>query len=239
VSYDQNNNYQYNQANTYGGYDTSYSEDAGTYQLFNGFEIIIIGLSIISLLGSFVYGVIVAGPANRDSQRAFDIAQVTLAIDSFYMKSSNIPSERYYPISSCDSAINTIDYESTLREYLTGKKIEKETRVYVNPNNWKSDPWGTYSSTIGERKIPLKCKDFLQLPSTDKNQVIYPDDNVSCNYSSIQANKDYYKCYLYGSSVNGDKYSIGYYSEEKNQMVITTKRRLDKPTTVNCIPQRC
>jgi hypothetical protein len=238
VQYDQNNNYQYNQANSYEGYENEYAYN-GRYQFFSGFEIIIIGMAIISLIGSFTYGIIATGPVNRDSQRVFDITQITLALDSFYLNSSTIPSERYYPISFCDGAINTVDYELTLREYLTGKKIEKETRVYINPNDWRSDPWGTYSKTLGERKTPLKCQDSLQISSGDKNQAIYSDNQSSCNYSSIQPNKSYYQCYLYGSSVNGDKYSIGYYNEEKNLMVITTKRRLDRPTTVTCTPQKC
>jgi hypothetical protein len=239
VPNDQNNNYQYNQTPNYGGYDTAYTYDEGSYQYFNGFEIIIIAFSILVLLGSLIYGFLAAGPGNRDLQRVFDINQVTLALDSFYLNSSTIPSERYYPISSCDGAINTVDYELTLREYLTGRKVEKETRIYINPNDWRNDQWGTYSKTLGERKIPLKCKDLLQLTSGDKAQDIYPDGRSSCNYLSTQINKDYYQCYLYGSSVNGDKYSIGYYSEEKNQMIITTKRRADKPTTVTCVPQKC
>jgi hypothetical protein len=238
VPNDQNNDYQYDHSNSYGGYDSVYSNE-GTYQLYNGFEITIMVLSIISLIGSFAYGVVVAGPANRDTQRVFDINQVILALDSYYLNSSTVPSERYYPISSCDGALNTVDYEWTLREYLTGKKVEKETRVYINPNSWRSDPWGEYSKTLGERKIPLKCKDALQLPSNSISQAIYADNSTSCNYSSVQQNKAYYQCYLYASTVNGDKYSIGYYNEEKNQMVITSKRRDDKPTVVRCVPQKC
>ena len=237
MSYDQNNNYQYNQPTGYSDYSPKDSYE--NYSYFNGFELMILILSVISLITSFSYGIITAGPSNRDSQRIFDINQVIIALDSFYLNSSTIPSERYYPISSCDVAINTVDYEQTLRDYLTGKKIEKEKRVYINPDDWRSDSWGVYSNTIGERKTPLKCQDSLQINLNDKNQQIYPEGYSSCNYSSIQLNKDYYKCYLYGSSVNGDKYSIGYYNEEKNQMVITTKRRADKSTIVTCVPQRC
>ncbi|MBC7472099.1 MAG: hypothetical protein H7196_02450 [candidate division SR1 bacterium] len=232
MAYEQNN-----QFGNYSQYNSNYSYE--DYQYFNGFELIIIIISIVALVVLFIYGIIFVGPANRNSQRIFDMNQASLALDSFYLNSSTIPSERYYPISSCDAAINSADYEYTLREYLTGKKIEKETRVYINPNDWRSDPWGTYSKTIGERKIPMKCQDLLQLNSSDKNQIIYSDSSSSCNYSSIQSNKAYYQCYLYGSSVNGDKYSLGYYNEEKNQMVIITKRRTEKPVTVNCVPQRC
>lgn len=232
MPYEQNN-----QFSNYPDYNSKYSY--GEYQYFNGFELIIVVMSIVILIVSLIYGIIFVGPANRNSQRIFDINQVSLALDSFYLNSSVIPSERYYPISACDAAINSADYEYTLREYLAGKKIEKETRVYINPNDWRSDPWGTYSKTIGERKIPMKCQDLLQINGSDKNQIIYADGSQSCNYSSIQPNKAYYQCYLYGSSVNGDKYSIGYYDEEKNQMIITTKRRVDKPTTISCVPQKC
>jgi hypothetical protein len=231
--------YQYNQAGQYAQYPGYGAGDVYDYPSFNGFELIIMFLSVISLIVAFGFGFVANGPTLRDSQRAFDINQTIKALDSFYTNSSLVPSERYYPISVCDAALNTPDYEWTLREYLTGKKTEKETRVYINPADWRSDPWGKYSKTLGERKIPLKCQDKLQLATNNANQVIYPDDNTSCNYSTQQANEAYYKCYLYSSSVNGDTFSIGYYSESTNQMVIYKRFRQDAIKQVTCVPQKC
>jgi hypothetical protein len=235
MSIEPNASYEYTNQN-YGEYGM---EDTNQYQMFNGWELIILVLAVIALISALIYGVIAKGPSNRDSQRIFDINQVSLALDSFYTNSNLVPSERYYPISGCDGAANTVDYEYTLREYLTGKKVEKETRVFVKQNDWRVDQWGTYSNTLADRKISLKCQSLLRVDPNNKTVPIYGDGTQSCNYSSSQSNSAYYKCYLYGSSVNGDKYTLGYYSEEKNQMVITTKFRTDKPKVVNCIPQKC
>jgi hypothetical protein len=235
MAFESNTNYDYTNQN-YGEYG---AEDNSQYQTFNGWELIIMVFSVIILVVALIYGVIAKGPSNRDSQRIFDMNQVSLALDSFYTNSNLIPSQRYYPISACDGSANTVDYEYTLREYLTGKKVEKETRVFVKPSDWKFDQWGTYSNSLGDRKIVQKCQPLLRLDPNNKTAPIYSDGTQSCNYSSSQNNSAFYKCYLYGSSVNGDKYTLGYYSEEKGQMVISTKFRSDKTKVVTCVPQKC
>ena len=232
--------FQYNQVGGYGapqnyGADQAYEEQPS----FNFFELGILLFSIVALIIAFIFGFIGAGASLRDSQRVFDIDQVSKSLDVFYLKSSLIPSERAYPISFCDGAINTVDYEYTLEQYLTGQQVDKETRVFIKPEDWRSDKWGSYSKTLGERKIPQKCQEKLGLTANNGSQKIYSDGRGSCNYSTAQSNEDYYKCYLYGSSVNGDTYSIGYYSESAKKMVIYSRFRQDPIKTVTCTPKLC
>jgi hypothetical protein len=231
--------YQYNNS-----YPSSYQNSTGfsggfdtpVYKPLNGLEFLVVGFALII---SLVFGYLNADTVSRDAQRLQQITQVTTTLDNFYLNSNTIPSNRKYPISICDGLPNTVDFELTLREYLTGKRPEKDTHVYVNPVDWPKDKWGEYSKTIGERKVPLKCADLLQLPSTASTQQIYKDGSESCNYSLAQKNKKYYQCFIYGSSNNGDKYSLGYYNEEKDKMIIYSRFRQEQITVASCNPSAC
>jgi type II secretory pathway pseudopilin PulG len=231
----------------YNSYPSSYqntsfggaSFDTQSYKPLNGLELIVVILSVIFLVFSLIFGYLNADTVNRDLQRKTQIDQILDTLDNFYLNSNTIPSNRAYPVAICDSLPNTVDFELTLREYLTGKRPEKDTHIYIQPANWPNDRWGEYSKTIGERKISLKCVDKLQLPTVESTQNIYKDGSESCNYSLAQNNKKYYQCFLYGSSTNGDKYSLGYYNEATNKMQVYTKFRDSKLTLATCSPSAC
>jgi hypothetical protein len=154
---------------------------------------------------------------NRDQQRRSDISQVQNALDNFYLNTSNIPSRRFYPVAICSGDLNEVDFESTLRNFLTGQKPEVDPHVYIKPENFPKDRWGVYSSTFVERKVPFRCPNILPAGSTG-----YPDNTPSCNFSPTRRIR---QCYIYTSSNNGDTYQIGYWSEAQNKFVIYKRFR--------------
>ncbi len=183
-------------------------------------ELTVIVLSLLALAGTFTWGYLSQGAKNRDLQRRMHIENVVAAIDSFYENSSTELAKKKYPISNCTSSLNAVDYEFTLKQHLTGQIRELDAHQYVNPEDFPNDPWGTYSTTLGDRKIPYPCANFI--PS-NSNQ-IYSDGTESCNFSSSLENR-YRKCYIYQSSSNGESFSIGYFSEELNNFVVFEKFR--------------
>jgi len=212
----QNNNYY--QSQPYGNY--SFSD----YRRINGLEIIVIVLSIISLIGVFSWGLLGKNTENRDKQREKDINQIIIALDDFYKNSSTIPSQRAYPISNCSESANEVDFEFTLKRYLTGQVLEKDSHVYIQPVNYPSDRSGQYSDTFGERKVGYRCPEKLNTTGVNNNSRIYSDFS-SCNFSQA---KKFFQCYLYTSSNNGDTFRLGYYKESDQAFVIFKKFREDR-----------
>ncbi len=225
-------NYPAYDASVYDAYDTGFKP-------FNGLEWIIIAVSIIAFISVFLWGLVSANVVKRDEQRQAHISQILSALDNYYLNSNTIPSNRSYPISFCDGASNSVDYELTLREHLTGLRKDRDTHVYIEPDNFPRDKWGEYSKTLGQRKIELKCADRLQLPTKNANQQIYANGIESCNFSKSATNNDFFKCYLYGTSVNGDKFTLAHYSETQQKMVFYSKFRVDKLVLISCVPAKC
>jgi hypothetical protein len=186
----------------------------------NLLEIGVILFCILSIIGVFIFGFVNQSTKNRDTQRLNDISQILLALDSFYQNSSIDPSQKYYPIASCSAQLNEVDFEYSLKQYLTGKRIEKEPHQYINPSNFPKDPWGMYSQKPNQRKIKLRdCpKVFSEVGA---NSDIYTDQGQSCNFDRKLA--DYRKCYLYTSSSNGDKFELAYYSEQTGTFMVYSR----------------
>lgn len=185
-----------------------------------GLEKTTITLSVLALIGTFTWGYLSQGAKNRDFQRSIHIQNVIAAIDSFYDNSSTELAKKKYPISVCTSSLNAVDYEFTLKQHLTGQIPELDSHVYVNPGDFPNDPWGRYSTSLGEREVLYPCENLLPSGSDQ----IYSDDTESCNFSSIGQER-FRKCYIYQSSSNGESYSIGYYSEQIGNFVVYQKYR--------------
>src|SRR6476659_7919668 len=151
--------YNYNTP-TQEGYN-NYNSYSSSFRRINGLELIVIVIGILSLIGVFTWGLFSTNTENRDKQRLHDIDQVLIALDNFYSNSSTIPSQRFYPVSICSADLNEVDFESTLKNYLTGKKPEVDTHQYIAPENFPADNWGVYSKTFAERKIPFRCPNIL------------------------------------------------------------------------------
>jgi hypothetical protein len=228
----QNTNYPQYDTSVYDNYDTS-------FRRFNGLEFIVIVLSVIALISVFLWGLFAANTVHRDEQRIFHINQILSSLDNYYKNSNTVPSNRSYPTSVCSSSANSVDFELTLREHLTGKRKDKDLHAYINQNDYPSDPWGKYSTKVGERKIQAPCDQLLQISSKTAQDPIYTGGYSSCNFSSQAKNTDYYQCYLYGSSNNGDKFTLAYYNEGAGQLVFYSKFREDPITKVVCAPSRC
>jgi hypothetical protein len=217
---------QSNQTN-YQKYD--YQDDyieayANPYKKLNLLEIGTACLSIILLISVLAFGFFSQSAKNRDSQRSADIEQVLDAIISFYQNSSTVPSQRYYPIANCSSQLNEVDFEFSLRQYLTGQVIQSDPHAYILPQEFPKDSWGVYSTALSQRELRLRdCpKVFSNLTQNSTN--VYEDTQIqSCNFDLRQSK--YKKCYLYGSSTSGDKFELGYYNESQGVYIVYSKFR--------------
>jgi hypothetical protein len=207
-----------------GGYGYSSYSTAGYttgFKKFNGLELIVILLSFVAIVGVGLWGFFAANTRFRDEQRADHINQVIVALDQFYLNSSLQPSRRRYPISVCSNNLNEVDYESTLRLHLTGQRPDLDSHAYISQEDFPRDPWGTYSTVFSQKEVPFRCPNIFPTgPETPK----YTDDYPACDFSS---QLDYTNCYLFTSSVNGDSYQIGYWSEVNNAFIVFSRFRED------------
>jgi hypothetical protein len=201
---------------------------------FNRFESLIIVLCLSTLTISFLIGYFQEQKINRDLQRQEHIEKVVQALDAYYLNSSKILSARKYPVSSCSSRLNPVDYEFTVKQHLTGKRKEFSTNNYLEGFDFPNDPKGIYSETFESRKI-----DLTSCPSQFNNTAksIYPDKTASCNFSSGK-DKKYKMCYTYASSSVGDQYQIAYYSEAKGKFQIYSKLRNEDLIDLNNPPKQ-
>jgi type II secretory pathway pseudopilin PulG len=219
------NSYQQPDYNYTGGFSSSYSG----YRRINILEIATVLISVLALVGVFWWGLSTQNAINRDKQRAQDISQVIAALLEFYKSSNTIPSNRTYPKATCSESLNEVDFEYGLRRALTGKSVQLDTHVYINPDDYPSDKSGTYSTTFKERKIPYRCTEKLNLAAgATTDTQIYADGTKSCNFNQAQK---YTLCYLYTSSNNGDTFRVGYYKESSGSFVVYRKFR-DEPIQV-------
>ncbi|NJK71335.1 hypothetical protein HC766_00585 [Candidatus Gracilibacteria bacterium] len=206
----------YNQDSNYG-----YTNETPTRKKVNFFEIGIIVVSVLGVIITFAIGFNTQAIKNRDEQRFADINNVVIALDNYYLNSSVNPSSRTYPVANCSFDLNEVDFEFTLREQLTGMRLDLDTHAYIKPDDFPKDNWGVYSQNLNQRKLPYRCSQNL---SGDSSDSIYKDEYPSCNFSST-AEKRFRQCYIYTSSNNGDTYQIGYYSEVDKQFIVYRKFR--------------
>lgn len=208
---------------------TPYNQHIGTVEIrrINLLEIGLVVIAIILLLVTSLFGFFSQATRNRDLQRQNDISQILTAIGYFYYHSSNNPAERFYPKSECSQKLNEVDFEYTLKQYLTGSRPNIEPHSYINPSDFPRDRWGVYSANFSDRKVNLQdCPQvFNQNSST-----IYKDGSSSCNFLR-KANNGYLRCYLYSGSQNGDKFELAYFSETQNQFIVYSKFRSENLKT--------
>lgn len=214
----------------YTSYSSGYSGGyTSGFKRFNGLEVGIIILTIIALIGVFTWGLLANNTMLRDQQRATHIQQVLQALDQFYVNSALQPSERAYPVSVCSSNLNEVDYEWTLKNHLTGKQVELDSHSYIDDSNFPNDPWGSYNSNFRQKAAPFRCTNIFPNGSATTQ---YIDGRESCDFSS--ANNIRY-CYLFTSSVNGDSFQLGYWSEQNNAYIVYSRFREDA-LQVNVLP---
>ena len=209
------------------GYDYNYSGASGGMARINGLELIVVAIVMIGIIISGVFGYFAGKKENQDSQKSHDITEVIKALDYFYANNSA------YPVRQCSEDLNPVDFELTLQRNLNGKVAKIGTDVYLN-QLFPRDKTGDYTNTYNNYIYNLPCPSLIQ-ETANKTGKIYADSTEACNYnrSTLKTKNNpngraAFRCYLYTSSVNGDKYSIGYFSETLNKFVIISKFRLDR-----------
>ena len=218
-SYNNQSDYGYSEQQSGGFLSGLYSS-----RRINALEIGLILISIAMLAGVFWWGFVNQQAINRDKQRVADIGNVIQALDEFYKNTSLIPSQRFYPKAPCSESLNEVDFEFTLRNYLTGKVPEVESHIYINPENFPKDRWGEYSKTFIQRKVTYRCSEKLSSNTSGDSQV-YRDGYDSCSFNK---KSNYKKCYLYTASNSGDTYQLSYYKEETGKFILYEKFREDQ-----------
>ena len=208
----------------YQGYSNSFQGYSGSsYRRINILEIGTVLVSVVLIVGIFIWGLNSQNQINRDRQRNHDINEVITALEDFYINTSTIPSRRFYPISVCSGSLNEVDFELTLRQHLTGALPEIDTHTYIQPDRFPRDKWGDYATTFGDRRVDFRCPEKLTFnEQVTTNTQIYSDGYPTCNFSSRRGVN---RCYLYTSSTSGDTFKIGYFQESSNQFIIYTKFR--------------
>jgi hypothetical protein len=186
-------------------------------------ELGVIGFMILILIGVSIWGFFSQGAKLRDAKRKADIEQVVWALNNYYENSSLIPGEKRYPLAVCSGRLNEVDFEFTLKQYLTGQKQQFDNHNYIKEGKFPKDDWGGYSSTLGSRELELRAcpKVFSDLNNPEAS--VYPDETLSCNFQPNSAR--YRKCYLYTSTISADQYEVGYYSEAQGAYIIYSRLR--------------
>ncbi len=218
----QNNPYNYqnpykDQTDYYSKYSSGY-EKAKKDPVITGLEAVLVLFSVLLLAGSFGFGVINSRPINQDKKKRHDINQIIAALDMYYINSDSIENKRTYPVAVCADQANEIDFEYTLRNHLSGQNQNENSHAFIPSELFPRDDWGRYSIKFENRQVPFDCAKEI---THGANGEVYPNGYPSCNFSLSR--KDFQKCYLYGSSVNGDSYKLVYYSEANDYLV-----RIDK-----------
>jgi hypothetical protein len=186
---------------------------------------ILISFLLISL--PLLFGIINQNVFNQVAQKEFHMTQLKNALDSFFIASSNVPSERKYPISVCSGQPNEVDYEYTLARHISGAETNLNTFAYIKEKDFPFDPYGVYSTTKNNRPIKLRPCDSVFSKEDDVNKV-YSGNLKSCNFQKSHPDSKFRNCYIYGTDNGGFVYQLGYYDEIKDKYVIFTKRREEK-----------
>lgn len=219
----ENQNYNFpsqNQAYSSDNYGNQEESSGGRLNLL---EIGLIIFCIFLLILVSLWGFFSQGAKIRDKQRTFEISQVVQALDNFYLNSNTFPAQRAYPVAQCSGRLNEVDFEYTLKQFLSGQKPQLDDHSYIKSENFPKDRWGIYSQKPSQRQAKLlDCPKIFSKIDKDSPS-IYADETLSCNFS--QSNRKFRKCYLYTSSTNGDKYEVSYFSESQNAFVIYSRQR--------------
>lgn len=215
----------------------------------NILEIALVIFCVLLIIGVFYWGFDTQNLVNKDKQKSYDITQVVLpALLEFYQNSAAVENQRFYPIAQCSGDLNEVDYELSLRQHLSGQKLEIETHEYIPNNLFPRDKSGVYSQTLAERKVPHRCPNLLNnigLDSAANSQLSIYGDFPSCNFRSSTLVRDsqgrsrrvprYLNCYLYTSSNSGDSFRLAYYSEVRKCFVVYQRfRNQDLQTNLEC-----
>lgn len=214
----------------------------------NLLEIGLVVFSLILLCSVFYWGFYSQTLVNKDRQKNYDITQVILpALFDFYKNSASTENQRFYPKAQCSGDLNEVDYELSLRQYLTGQKPEVEIHEYIPNNLFPRDRNGFYSQTLDTRKVPYRCPNLLTGFNNNQNKLdIQTYTNFpSCNFRSSNFLIDqsgrrktvprYLNCYLYTSSNTGDSFRLGYFSQARKCFVIYQRyRSLDLQSSLEC-----
>jgi len=221
----QNQNFQQNSTN----FNQFYQPKSSGAGFFSIIEIAISLFTIIALASFVFFGFYRQDTINRDKARLNDINQAMLALENFYKNSSLDPDNRQYPKATCSARLNEVDFESSLRLALTGKRPDLDPHAYILPENFPRDKAGKYSLSVTERLLDYRCPQGLSSIKTDP---IYADKWPSCNFNQTNGPKN---CYLYTSSTNGDTYEIAYFSESDNAF-FAFKRFRDQGVVTRIVP---
>ena len=189
---------------------------------FSLVEWILVFIMVVILLSIGIWGFVRQGAVNRDEQRRFDIDQVVLALDNYYLNSSQVPSNRFFPIATCSQDTNEVDYELTARLALTGQIPEVSSHPYISNDTFPTDERGQYDQTLSDRALPYRCPTKLSDRARQGGDIYL--DFPSCNFSSQGQKRNVY-CYTYTSTNNGDTFRLGYFSESRNGFIILEKVR--------------
>jgi hypothetical protein len=233
--FDYNPNYNPNAGATYNpSYDLNYNPYGPQPQpttkrrfrfpsRFNSLESTVIVLCISLLSWTFIWGYTDQGRVNRDIQRQVHMNKVVEALDAYYRNSSKLASKRAYPISRCKGELNSVDYEFTLQQHLTGKVTKLDTNNYFKDFEFPTDPWGEYTTTSDKRTSVFPCAQLY----ANNNGTIYENGQQSCDFMTTGKKKLKY-CYSYKSDNNGESYELAYYSEAQDKFQTFSKYR-DQP----------
>jgi hypothetical protein len=203
--------------------------DSGSYERLHILDYLLLLIGLLLVITPFIVGYSSQISLNQTSQKERHFKEIFKSLDSYFTDSNSIPSDRQYPISLCTGQPNEVDYEYTLRNHLTGKVKEIINHPYINDNNYPLDPYGVYSETKTDRKLPLrKCDQVFGIQNSTTQ--IYDNKYKSCNYKRDSTDTRYRNCYLYATDEKGFKYQLAFYDENKDMYVIYTKYR-DEPTT--------
>ena len=203
-------------------YDYSQYQTSPRANGINLFEKILLVITLIPITFSFVSGFMQQNIKNKELRKHEDIEQLIDTLDIFYANSNSNENERHYPISRCSGQLNEVDYEYTLNYNLTGRNPREDTRVYINPKDFPTDPFGVYSTKTFDRKIP-----FRNCPAVSKvekdNIYTYKSLTKSCNFNLTPDLQSLPNCYLYSTTQDGLSYQLGYYSELDKGFIIHSK----------------
>ena len=205
-------------------YNYSNYNSGGEWESLHILDFILLIISVCLIFIPVWIGVSSQNIRNQITQKERDMNQVILALNNFFKASSNIPSERKYPISVCSGQPNEVDYEWTLNRHLTGKEVNVEPFAHITPNDFPLDIWGEYSMTTNNRPIKLRSCDGV-LGSPNANNLVYSTGAKSCNFAKINANTKFRNCYLYSTDNRGFRYQLAYYNEEIDKYILFTKNR--------------
>ncbi len=173
----------------------------------------------VALIASMVYfGYSKKSKSLADEQRLHDISQVVKALDQFYMNSSSLPGNRYYPIAICSSELNEVDYEYTLKKALAGSVDNLSSHSYIFAGDFPRDRDGNYTDFLVGDSPEHRCLDNIPI---EKDFVSYPDGSQRCKFD-LGSNKS---CYLYTSSANGDFYRIAFFARSSKKFIVIEKKR--------------